>query len=140
MKRRKTIRVVIPTNPEEAIRLALKVMSKHDQDGESSLLRVLEVETFRKSVTTADKENARSGDFRQQSEACVEARNNAVRPRGPMVPGTVRHFLLAARDLLLACHKGHERMLADWGFEIILSPTSETGANEEGKEGDKGGQ
>jgi len=140
MKRRKTIRVVIPTNPEEAIRLALKVMSKHDQDGESSLLRVLEVETFRKSVTTADKENARSGDFRQQSQACVQARDNAVGHQRALVIGTVRHFLLAARDLLLACYKGHERMLADWGFEVLLTPASENGAKEEEKEEDKGGQ
>jgi hypothetical protein len=118
MARKNKVRVVIPTNPEEIIRLGLKIMAKHEQDGDSSPLRVLELVDPKRVLTFAEGENIKGKEHRQKSEHCLQNRDNSVGHRLPLLIGTVRHFVTSARDVLLGRHKGEERALADWGFEV----------------------
>jgi hypothetical protein len=125
---KKTYWVIMPRNPDEAIRLAQKIMAKHEKDGEASRLRDLDLQTARRKLKTADEENTQSKEFHQKGEACTGNRDIALGTNNPLQPGTVMHFNSSARDVLLGDFKGNERALAEWGFEVVAAtrPTGES--------------
>jgi hypothetical protein len=114
---RRNHRIPIPKKPEEVIRLVAKVVAKHEKDGDASILRLLEMAGLKRSFIMADTENKNGKEFRQKSETCMQKRDNLVGARAMNV-GTLRHGLACVRSALLAHHKGSERALADWGFEV----------------------
>ncbi|SRR5678815_2654905 len=135
MGRARKVRVVIPRNPLEMIRLGSKIMAKHEQDGEKSQLRVLDMADTKEVLSFAEGEDSKGREHRQQSEHCLQNRDNAVGLQGRILAATVRHFVISARDVLLGRFKGEERALADWGFEVHFSssPEAETPEDEERK-------
>lgn len=45
-------------------------------------------------------------------------------------PGTVAYYVRSARDVLADIHKGNEKKLGDWGFEVDDSPAPTKKTNE----------
>ena len=115
------MRIPIPKNPEEVIKLAKAVRDKHVALGTASPLNGIDgIANFDVQVDVADSNHSNAKDLAQQAETATEARDNALGP-DTNTPGTVRYFVTAARDLLAAQNKGSEHKLGDWGFAVDAS-------------------
>ncbi|HTX21126.1 MAG TPA: hypothetical protein VMD27_04570 [Candidatus Aquilonibacter sp.] len=102
------MRIPIPKNPEELIKLAKAVRDKHVALGTASPLNSIDgITGFSALVDTADSSHTDAKNFAKQAETATEARDNALGPNTE-TPGTVRFFLTASRDLLAAQNKGSE--------------------------------
>jgi len=115
------MRIPIPKNPEEVIKLAKAVRDKHVALGAASPLNGIDgIAGFSAQVDAADSNHTDAKDFAKQAETATEARDNALGP-DTSTPGTVRFFVTAARDLLAGQNKGSEHKLGDWGFVVDAS-------------------
>jgi hypothetical protein len=117
---RKSVRVDIPKNPDDCIKLAGKVIAKHLKDGAGSPLAGIGMADMAAKNTTADHNNTLSSDLSKQAVKATQARDNAL-GKGSSTPATVRFYLTAVRDLLLGLNKGNEQSLSDWGFSVTAS-------------------
>ncbi len=115
------MRIPIPKNPEELIKLAKAVRDKHVALGTASPLNTIDgIAGFSALVDTADSSQADAKDFASQAETATETRDNALGP-DTNTPGTVRFIVTASRDLLAAQNKGSEHKLGDWGYVVDAS-------------------
>ena len=118
------MRINVPTNPTEFIALSKSVLAKHTALGAASPLNSIPgIAGFNGQVTAADTNNTQAALLTQQAEAAIEARDNALGDKTD-TSGSVRFFVTAARDLLLAMNKNTEHKLGDWGFQVIASSGS----------------
>jgi len=110
------MRINIPTNPDQLIKLALAIVAQHKKLGTASPLNNIEdIEDFEPQANAADSANGDAKDFAQKSEQATEARDNALGP-DTITPGGVRFFVTASREVLAAVNKGSEHKLGDWGL------------------------
>ena len=115
------MRIQIPKNPEELIKLAKAVRDKHVALGAASPLNgIAGIAGFSAQVDTADSSHTDAKGFAKQAETATETRDNALGP-DTNTPGTVRFVVTAARDLLAAQNKGSEHKLGDWGYVVDAS-------------------
>ena len=122
---RKIVRVDIPTNPKELIALALKLKAQDDELGAASPLKGIKNWTnFAGLLATADTQQKQSDLLSEQAQTATEARDIALNHKGELRENTVRHFVVAGRDLLLGQNKGNENVLGDYGFEVANSPSA----------------
>ncbi|MEI9960300.1 MAG: hypothetical protein WDM76_03965 [Limisphaerales bacterium] len=119
----KGMRINIPTNPDQLIRLAKNITNKHTADGTSSPLTGLDMADFAAKTVTADTENVKSAQLRRDAEAATQKRDNALGADGT-TPGTVAAYVRSVRDMLAGLKKGNEQQLGDWGFDVDASPRS----------------
>jgi hypothetical protein len=113
------MRINIPANPDDFIKLAKGVYAKHLLLGAASPLNGIEgIATFGAQVGIADTNNTQAGILSGQAETCTETRDNAL-GAAANTPGSVRFFVTSARDLLLAMNKGTEHKLTDWTFDVL---------------------
>jgi len=75
---RKTLRVEIPKNPEECIKLAGKVIAKHLADGAASPLTGIGMADMAQKQTVADQQNTLSGTLYSQAEKATQNRDLAL--------------------------------------------------------------
>jgi len=115
------MRIPIPKNPEELIKLAKAVRDKHVALGAASPLNTIEgIAGFGALVDAADSAHTDAKSLSKQAETATETRDNALGP-DTNTPGTVRFFVAASRDLLAAQNKGSEHKLGDWGYVVDAS-------------------
>ena len=110
-------RVVIPENPEKALRLAEKVMAKHTADGAASPLNTLNDHTWAANgpkVAQALALEAQAKQLEKDVENLYKQRNALIAP--------VKETLRSSRDLLLAAYKTNPKKLGEWGFEVNDTP------------------
>ncbi len=118
IKSSETMRIPIPNNPDQLIKLALAIVAKHKAMGQDSPLNGIEdIAHFEPQATAADAANTDAKDFAQKSEQATEARDNAL-GKNTTTPGTLRFFVTASRDMLAAANKGSKHKLGDWGFLV----------------------
>jgi hypothetical protein len=113
-------RVIIPKNKDAAIKLAQAILNKHQTDGGSSPLAVLNIADMTAKTTAADAQNQLAVKLYRDAETATENRDNAL-GRDYTTAGTVNYYLVSARDLLLGIYKGNEQKLGDWGFAVDQS-------------------
>jgi len=112
------MRINIPGNPDKLIQLAQKIQAKHTADAAASPLNGMPgIATAGDLITRADDQNKLSLTLASQAEKATEARDNAL-GSDTTTEGTVKFFVTAARDVLLALNKGREHALGDWGFDV----------------------
>ena len=112
------MRIQIPSNPDQLIKLALAIIAKHKALATASPLNGIEdIADFEPQANAADAANKDAKDFAQKSEQATENRDNAL-GYDTTTPGTVRFFVTASRDMLAAANKGSEHKLGDWGFVV----------------------
>ena len=116
----KNMRVNIPTNPEQLIKLAQQIKDKHAADGATSPLAGLNMADMSTKTTTADTENKQAAKSRRDAEKSTQNRDLALGV-GAGTAGTVDAYVRSARDILLGINKGNEQKLGDWGFEVDTS-------------------
>lgn len=86
------MRIPIPKNPEELIKLAKAVRDKHVALGTASPLNTIDgIAGFDALVDTADSSHTDAMGFAKQAETATEARDNALGP-DTITPGTVRFY------------------------------------------------
>jgi hypothetical protein len=115
---KKRNRIPIPTNTEEALRLARTVVAMHEQDGNASELQALKIPEFKAMVTIAQAEHDKALAYRRSAKHCTEIRDNTLGNGKRLTPNTIRHGLAAIRDVLAGIHKGEEHALGRWGFDV----------------------
>jgi hypothetical protein len=121
------MKVNIPGNPDDLIKLAKLVFKKHDDLGAASPLSGIDgIEDFGPQTTTSDEQNIAAKALAKQAEEATQLRDLALGQSGQLREGTVRFFVTSARDILLGTNKGKERKLGDWGFDVSDSSAGPT--------------
>lgn len=112
------MRINIPGNPEQVIRLAQAILARHAALGAASPLNGIEgIEAFASQTAAADTASKAAKDFAKKSATATEARDRAL-GADLTTPGFVRFFVTSARDTLAGLNKGKEHKLGEWGFEV----------------------
>jgi len=131
------VRVTIPASPDELLALAGKIIAKHAHDATTggSLLTALPpaegetsaMEDMTTKLAAANLRHALAHDLSRQADKAYQDRD-AVLGIKVSDAGTVRYYVTAVRDLLLALNKGREKALGDWGFEVADTPRTQAEA------------
>jgi len=116
-------RVNIPKNPDELIKLAQSINTKHTSDGADSPLSGLNMTEFNTKTGNADLSNKTAAQLHRQAEQATENRDIALGADAAPA-GSVMQYVRSVRDVLLGIYKGNERKLGDWGFQVDSSAQS----------------
>lgn len=118
---RRNFSVVVPDNPEKLLTLAELILQKYYQDNINGLLPSAWMDQLQQLVTIASTENDRSKELERRREKLIEERDlilGSNDKKSTYLNSTMKYFLVAARDVLLAHFRGNERALGDWGYEV----------------------
>lgn len=118
---RRNFSVVIPENSDELLTLAERILQKFYQDNSIARIPQTWMDQLQQLIYTARSENDRSKELERRREKLIEERDLILGSNGNQstyTNGTVRYFVIAARDILLAHYRGNERALGDWGYEV----------------------
>lgn len=114
---KKNVRVQIPKNPEELLKLADKINKKHISDAADSPLNQLEDFNWTDNgpkIVPAQTFNDEAKQMEKDLEKKYDQRDLLVNP----IDKTVK----ATRDLLLGKYAQNPKKLGDWGFVVDDSP------------------
>ena len=115
------MRIPIPTNADDFIKLAQALALKHAALGAASPLKNIEgIDNIGTLAATADTQNKLAIDLRQQAETAIETRDRAIGPNSTTL-GCLQFLVTSSRDVLAGQNKGAEHKLGEWGFGIIAS-------------------
>ena len=118
-----SLRIPIPTNPDNQITLAKDILKKHTSLGTKSPLAGIDMDSFQSQTDVAAAQHALAKDLARQAETATQTRDGALGPqKGTEKPGTVKFFLRACRDTLAGQNRGNEKKLGDFGFTVDDSP------------------
>jgi hypothetical protein len=109
--------ITISKNAEELSGLGDRVHAKHIADGVGSILAPLNMADLLLKNTAAKNFNLVAGQLNRDKELAFEARN-LVLGIDNNNPDTVNYYVKSVRDILLGIHKGKERNLGSWGFNV----------------------
>jgi 2-succinyl-5-enolpyruvyl-6-hydroxy-3-cyclohexene-1-carboxylate synthase len=113
---KKNVKVEIPENPTELLKLAKKISDKHIADAANSPLKGMV--DFNWSITQPLIAPAQSNDeqaaaLRAKAEEFIGERNKNI----PAIEGSIK----ATRDVLLGLNKKNPKVLGQWGFTVSES-------------------
>ena len=118
---RQTVRVLIPRNTGDLLKLGQSVYNKHNNDGAASPLSNMAdynwIETAPK-LAQAVQMQAQVDGFRKQAEMLQEQ----IDALSKDVKGSVT----GSRDVLLGINKKSPKKLGDWGFTVDDSPKAKS--------------
>ena len=124
---KQTFSVDVPTNPDDLIALAAKILAKDTALGANSPFKnIKNWPAFTGLNGTADTNNDSSKALYQQAEEATQQRDIALGQSGQMKENTVRWFVNSARDVLLGLNKGSEQQLGEYGFNVTYGPATST--------------
>jgi hypothetical protein len=124
---KQTFSVDVPTNPDDLIALAFKLLAKDTALGANSPFKnIKNWSAFTALNGTADTSNTASNTLYQQAEEATQTRDNALGQTGQLKENTVRWFVTSARDVLLGLNKGQEQQLGEFGFNVTYGPATST--------------
>lgn len=105
------VRIDLPANPEDKIKLAKAIAGKHAELGAASPLSQLKWDKITPALATAETEHVSSKRFQSQAEAATQARDGAL--------DIVTTFLLrGGRDVLTGVYPDEMRKLGEFGFTV----------------------
>jgi len=122
---RKNVRVVIPTNADEMIALAVLVLAKAAADGPTGPLSGLDLVEFQAKTTTAGAQETRAKQMERDAELATEARNLALgtdKTQSSETPATVNFFLRSSVSVLLGRYRDNPHKLGEYGFVVDTTP------------------
>ena len=112
-----TVRVVIPTNVGELLRLAMRIYKKHLADGKNSVLRNLTDYNWDEIGPNLDLAAAKH----EEAEDLMRRAELAYRERDRLV-GDLPDAIRATRDMLKGMFRKTIKKLVEWGFEVNDTP------------------
>jgi len=111
-----TGRVPISPNPKKMLTMAADVYKKHEDEGTSSPLLILDGTDWKVIGPTIERALALHNEaekLKGRMEAAYRERDLLIAP--------ISKGLKASRNLLKAINKDNPRRLANWGFEVVDS-------------------
>lgn len=123
------VQIIIPTNADQLIALAKKVMQKHYEDGASSPLNSLDWNVLNTRLYEAEMKLEEGRKLSRDKETATQARNLALgieKGQNSKTPNTVQYLVKSVRDTLLGIFRGREQELGNWGFEVNTSANPPT--------------
>jgi len=111
-----TGRIPISHNPKKMLTMAAKVYKKHQDEGTTSPLLILDGTDWKAIGPTIDKALA----LHNEAEMHKKRMETAYRERD-LLTSPISKGLKASRNLLKAINKNNPKRLTDWGFEVIDS-------------------
>lgn len=111
-----TVRIDLPKNPGEIIKLAQDIVAKHTELGTASPLGGLKWREIQPQIEKADTSNKESKRLAKLAEAETADRDTALE--------IVNDFIRSARDILSGIHRGEMRRLGDYGFVVSAGGTA----------------
>lgn len=117
-----TVRIVMPTNVGELLKLANRVYQKHLEDGKNSPLHALQDykwDEIGPNLALAAAKHEEAEELSRRAEIAYRERDRLMGD----VPGIMR----VTRDLLKAIFKKSVKKLGEWGFEVNDSPRPKKG-------------
>ena len=121
-------RVDIGRGPTDLIRVALKLVDKHKEEGEKSPLHaILDIDWVLISTSTplAQKKHEEAEELMRKAEAAYRERDNLLKP----IDEAVRR----SRNLLKTIHENNPKLLAEWGYDVSYSAPAKAKAEKASK-------
>ncbi len=134
---RRIVRVEIPKNADDLLKLAALVIAKHNELGNLSPIKGVNMTDMFTKNSEANYNNAKAAEQRRLAEQSKELRDRGLgfaAGQNTGTEGTLYFYLTAIRDILLGVYKGKEHRLGEFGFEV----SSNARASSEPEEPDKG--
>ena len=113
------MRVDIPKNPEELLKLATAIYKKHVADAANSPLRLLgdyKWETEGPKLPTAQAKHDEAEGYRKKMDAAYRERD--------LIMANVTSIVRSSRDVLAGINHENMKRLGDWGFSVESSPAA----------------
>jgi hypothetical protein len=114
---RSPIRITIPRNTGELLKLADLIYARHKQDGDSSPLKSME--DYNWSETSDKLKQAK--ELQDQVEA-LRKQAEGLQAQIDALAIDVKGSVTGSRDVLLGVYKKNPKKLGDWGYEVDDSP------------------
>lgn len=111
-----TGRIPISHNPKKMLTMAADVYKKHEEEGASSPLLILDGTDWKVIGPTIEQALA----LHKEAELHKGRMETAYRERDLLIT-PISKGLKASRNLLKAINKDNPRRLANWGFEVVDS-------------------
>jgi hypothetical protein len=114
---KQTLRIEIPTNPEDLLKLAEKIYAKHLADGDKSPLKIMQDfkwDAVGPNIALALQKHSEAVDLQKKMEIAYEERNNLMVdiPKG----------ITSSRDFLKGVYSSSPKTLGDYGYTVDDSP------------------
>ena len=117
---RTTLRVQMPDDPSDAIKLLRSVKDKHTELAAASPLSGLDWDEITAALENAETQDALSDKLYRNAEKATKKRDRST----PVVKSPLR----ASRDVLLGVYQSNPKKAGDFGFKVNDSP--QTSASE----------
>lgn len=108
--KRKRIRYEIPTNISKKLMLGANIYKKHNADGASSLLSIIDWATQGPKIAIALQHHKKAEQLRRQMEQEYELRNN-------LLVG-IDEIIRQSRDILKGKFRKEPHKSGEWGFDV----------------------
>ena len=111
------MRVAIPKNPEELIKLGSAIFKKHVADGDASPLNALKDYSWTKEGPSLEKalvKHNEAEELKMKMEAAYKERD--------LILGNIPAIIRASRDILAGANSQNMKRLGEWGFSVEASP------------------
>ncbi|MDI9363787.1 MAG: hypothetical protein QM541_02460 [Flavobacterium sp.] len=114
---KQVLRIEIPANPEDQLKLAQKIYGKHTADGTSSPLKVMQDfkwDAVGSNIPLALQKHYEAVELQKKMEKAYEERNNLMAdiPKG----------LTSTRDFLKGVYSKSPKTLGDYGYVVDDTP------------------
>ena len=121
---RKTIQVTLPVeSPDELVALGETLVAKHGELGNDSPLDAGKMTLLGQLIAVAKKANSDMKDFDAKARTQCQLRDTKLGiadGQSVTTPGTAANLINYARKQLLVTHEGHEELLGEYGFDVVI--------------------
>jgi hypothetical protein len=110
----KTVRVGIPVNTEDLLKLAQIIYEKHQSLGDASPLKVIEWDKLGAKVNQALAAHLEAEELKRKTELKYRERDTLLKP--------IDELVKQSRDLLKALYRSEPKKLGEFGFNVDDTP------------------
>ncbi len=113
------MRVKIPSNPVDLLKLATDISTKNTDDGATSPLNAMKdfswaIETPK--LVQAQAKHDEAEEFRKKMETAYKERD--------LIMTNVKGIIRASRDVLMGINSSNMKRLTEWGFSVESTPAA----------------
>ena len=106
-------RVEIPSNPKEKLELGAKIFAKHQTDGPTSKLSILDWDITGPTIQLAIEKHNLAEDLNRQRDKAYEERDILLQK--------IEASIKSSRDVLSGVFTTEMKKLGEWGFNVFSS-------------------
>ncbi|MCW3073453.1 MAG: hypothetical protein JWP69_522 [Flaviaesturariibacter sp.] len=115
---KKNVRIPIPKNAEDLMKLARQVHTKHQELGDASPLRAMEDYSW----TTAATDLAKAEEAHKRAEQLDKEAEKLRGERNALLQGTIKGIVTSSRNMLQGAYAKNLKKMGDFGFTVDDSP------------------